>query len=83
MTNNNQRNQRNQRNQQNQQNQQFNNQNNKNNQNNQNNQNNPLANEEFGSETDVQHVKQQNQKAEAKKQQASGPRANRNGDQTK
>lgn len=49
----------------------------------QNQQNNPLMNEEFGAETDVQHVKQQNQKAEAKKRQASGQRANSYGDQTK
>ncbi|REB05315.1 gamma-type small acid-soluble spore protein [Sporosarcina sp. BI001-red] len=46
-------------------------------------QNNPQMNEEFGAETDVQHVKQQNQKAEANKRQASGQRANSYGDQTK
>lgn len=33
--------------------------------------------EEFASETDVNQVRQQNQQAEAKKQQASGQRANR------
>ncbi|VDG93769.1 gamma-type small acid-soluble spore protein [Sporosarcina sp. ZBG7A] len=68
MTTNNQRNQKNKQQQQ---------------QNQQNQQNNPLMNEEFGAETDVQHVKQQNQKAEAKKRQASGQRANSYGDQTK
>ncbi|WP_432352812.1 gamma-type small acid-soluble spore protein [Sporosarcina sp. A2] len=52
-------------------------------QNQQNQQNNPLMNEEFGAETDVQHVKQQNQQAEANKRQASGQRANKYGDQTK
>lgn len=72
MTTDNQRNQKNQKNNQKQQ--QF---------NQQKNQNNPLMNEEFGAETDVQHVKEQNQKAEAKKRQASGERANRYGDQTK
>ena len=46
-------------------------------------QNNPLMNEEFGAETDVQHVKQQNKKFEMKKGQTSGERANRYGDQTK
>ncbi|MDW0110829.1 gamma-type small acid-soluble spore protein [Sporosarcina aquimarina] len=49
----------------------------------QNQQNNPLMNEEFGAETDVQHVKQQNQQAEANKQQASGKYANKYGNQTK
>lgn len=49
----------------------------------QNQQNNPLMNEEFGAETDVQHVKQQNQKAEANKRKASGARANSYEDQTK
>jgi small acid-soluble spore protein E (minor gamma-type SASP) len=37
---------------------------------------NPMA-EEFGSETDVNEVRQQNQQSEAKKQKASGQRANR------
>ncbi|MBD7985778.1 gamma-type small acid-soluble spore protein [Sporosarcina sp. Sa2YVA2] len=39
--------------------------------------------EEFGSETDVNHVKQQNMKAEQNKRNASGARANSYEDQSK
>ncbi|MBE1555859.1 gamma-type small acid-soluble spore protein [Sporosarcina limicola] len=41
------------------------------------NQNPNTMREEFGSETDVNQVKEQNKQAEAKKNNASGPRANR------
>lgn len=44
---------------------------------------NPNAQAEFGSETDVNQVKQQNQQAEAGKANASGPFANRFGNSTK
>ncbi|MDW0114600.1 MULTISPECIES: gamma-type small acid-soluble spore protein [Sporosarcina] len=39
--------------------------------------------EEFGMETDVNHVKQQNMKAEQNKRNASGARANSYEDQSK
>ncbi|WOV86617.1 gamma-type small acid-soluble spore protein [Sporosarcina oncorhynchi] len=39
--------------------------------------------EEFGAETDVNHVKQQNMKAEQNKRNASGARANSYEDQSK
>lgn len=45
-------------------------------QNQQQNQEQNMMREEFGSETDVNQVKQQNQQAEARKKNASGPRAN-------
>lgn len=40
-------------------------------------------NQEFASETDIQKVKEQNRQAELKKQQASGPQANRSSNPTK
>lgn len=40
-------------------------------------------NQEFASETDIQKVKEQNRQAELKKQQASGPQANRSSNRTK
>lgn len=42
-----------------------------------NNSNPQKSSQEFGSETDIQKVKEQNRKAEMKKQQASGKLANR------
>ena len=39
--------------------------------------------QEFASETDIQKVKEQNRQAELKKQQASGPQANRSSNRTK
>ncbi|TQR19308.1 gamma-type small acid-soluble spore protein [Psychrobacillus vulpis] len=43
----------------------------------------PNQNQEFASETDIQQVKGQNRQAELKKQQASGPKANRSFNETK
>lgn len=46
-------------------------------------QQNQNQNQEFASETDIQKVKEQNRQAELKKQQASGPQANRSSNPTK
>ena len=46
-------------------------------------QQNPNASQEFATETDVQQVKEQNRKAELKKQQANGQKANSSFNQTK
>lgn len=48
-----------------------------------NNRNQQNQNQEFASETDIQKVKEQNRQAELKKQQASGPQANRSSNRTK
>ena len=48
-----------------------------------NNRNQQNRNQEFASETDIQKVKEQNRQAELKKQQASGPQANRSSNRTK
>ncbi|WP_082461117.1 gamma-type small acid-soluble spore protein [Psychrobacillus sp. FJAT-21963] len=42
-----------------------------------NNSNQSNKSQEFAAETDIQNVKEQNRQAEMKKQQASGPKANR------
>lgn len=48
-----------------------------------NNRNQQNQKQEFASETDIQKVKEQNRQAELKKQQASGPQANRSSNRTK